>query len=79
MLSRHQYNEKLLVKRQVSIEIEIPVRELHNLLVAPLEHGGLPQSRDEDGIISVGDTTLRQIIKKDLPQLRRMSLRHKQM
>jgi hypothetical protein len=40
------YNEKLLVKKQVSIEIEIPVRELHNLLVAPLEHGGLPKSRD---------------------------------
>jgi hypothetical protein len=59
-------NETLLVKKQGSIEkqrvpkllIEITVRELHNLLVAPLEHGGLPQSRDEDGIIIVGDTTL---------------------
>jgi hypothetical protein len=81
------FNETILVKEPGSIEkrrvpkllLEIPVRELHNLLVAPLEQGGLPQCRDDDGKILVGDTTLRQIIKKDLPQLRRMSLRHKQM
>jgi hypothetical protein len=66
------YNETLLVKKQGSIKkhhvpkllLEVPIRELHNLLVASLEHGGLLQSRDEDGIIIVGDTTLRQIIKK---------------
>jgi hypothetical protein len=81
------YNETILVKEPGSNEkrrvpkllLEVPVRELHNLLVAPLDQGGLSQSRDADGKIIVSDTTLRRIIKKDLPQLRRMSLRHKQM
>ena len=81
------YNETILVNNPVSNEkqrvpkllLEIPVRELHNLLVAPLAQGGLSQSRDTDGKIVVSDTTLRRIIKRDLPQLRRMSMRHKQM
>jgi hypothetical protein len=78
-------NETLLVKERGSIEkrrvpkllLKIPVCEpLHNLLVAPLlEQGGLPLSRDDDGVTLVGNTTIRQ---KDLPQLHRMSLRHKQ-
>jgi hypothetical protein len=71
------YNETLLVKRPGSGEkhrvpkllLEIPVRELHNLLVAPIDQGGLSQSRDSEGKIVVSDTTLRRIIRKDLPQL----------
>jgi hypothetical protein len=81
------YNQRLQVKEQGSIKktqepkllLEIPVCELHNLLVAPLEQGGLPQTRDEDGIILVGNTTLEHVMKKDLPQLHHMSLRHKKM
>jgi len=50
------YSKTLLVKRPGSIEkqrvpkllLEIPVRELHNLLVAPIDQGGLAQSRDEE-------------------------------
>jgi hypothetical protein len=81
------YNETILVKEPGSSEkcrvpkllLEIPVPELHNLPVAPLHQGGLSQSRDDDGKIIVSNTTLRRIIKRDLPQLRRMSMRHKQM
>jgi hypothetical protein len=69
------YNETILVKEPGSNEkrrmpkllLEIPVRELHNLLVAPLDQGGLSQSRDADVKIIVSHTTLRRIIKKDLP------------
>jgi hypothetical protein len=71
------YNKTLLVKRPGSGEkhrvskllLEIPVRELHNLLVAPIDQGGLSQSRDSEGKILVSDTSLRRIIRKDLPQL----------
>ena len=81
------YSETLQVKRPGSSEkhrvpkllLEIPVRELHNLLVAPTYQGGLAQSRDEENKILCSDTTLRRIIRRDLPELRRMSLRHKQM
>jgi hypothetical protein len=81
------YNETIRVKEPGSAKkmtrakalLEISVQELHNLLVAPVDLGGFPQSRDADGKILVSDTTLRQIIKRDLPQLHRMSLRHKQM
>jgi hypothetical protein len=38
--------------------LEIAVRELHSLLVAPLDQGGLPQSRDADEKIAVSDTSL---------------------
>jgi hypothetical protein len=80
-------NETILAKEPGSNEkrrvpkllLEVPVRELHNLLVAPLDQGGLSQSRDADGKIIVSDTTLRRIMKKDLPHLCHMSLRHKQM
>ena len=81
------YSETLLVKGPGSSEkhrvpkllLEIPVRELHNLLLAPTDQGGLAQSRDEENKILCSDTTLRRIIRRDLPELRRMSLRHKQM
>jgi hypothetical protein len=78
------HNETILVKepgsnkkrRVPKLLLEVPVRELHNLLVAPPDQVGLSQSRAAAGKIIVSDTTLRRIAKKDLPQLRRMSLRH---
>jgi hypothetical protein len=81
------YNETILVtdpetseKCRVSkLLIEIPIRELHCNLVEACEKGGLLESRDDKGRIIVSDTTLRKIIKEDLPQLRRMSSRHKLM
>jgi hypothetical protein len=84
------YNETILVKEPASrskkcqvpkLLLEIPVCELHNLLVAPLHQGGLLQSRDGNGKSIVSNTTLRRIIKRDLPQLHRMStsMRNKQM
>ena len=72
------FNDTLLVKipgstlpkrRIGKLLLEIPVRDLHNHLVSPLEEGGLPQSRNEDGIVMVSDTALRRIIKEDIPQL----------
>jgi hypothetical protein len=81
------YNETLLIKDPVTSEksrvakllLEIPVRELHNNLLAPVQEGGLAESRDSAGAILISDTNLRIIIKESLPQLRRMSNRHKQM
>jgi hypothetical protein len=81
------YNETLLIKdpetsvkkRVAKLLLEIPVRELHNNLVAPVAEGGLAESRDATGAIIISDTNLRVLIKESLPQLRRMSSRHKQM
>lgn len=81
------YNETLLIKDPVSSEkrrvakllLEIPVRELHCHLVAPVQEGGLAESRDLAGSIIISDSNLRIIIKESIPQLRRMSSRHKQM
>jgi hypothetical protein len=81
------YNETILVTTPENSEkirvpkllIEIPIRELHCNLVEAPEKGGLLESRDAAGNIIVSDTTLRKIIKEDLPQLRRMSNRHKLM
>jgi hypothetical protein len=80
-------NETILAKQPGSnkkhrvpkLLLEIPVRELHNPLVAPLDQGGLPQCRDANGNVIVSDTSLQQIIKKDVPQLRRMCVQFKQM
>ena len=81
------YNETLLINdpetskknRVAKLLLEIPVRELHNNLVAPVEEGGLAESRDATGSIIISDTNLRVLIKESLPQLRRMMSRHKQM
>ena len=59
-----------LPKRRIGkLLLEIPVRDLHNHLVSPLEEGGLPQARNKDGIVMVSNTALRRIIKEDIPQL----------
>jgi hypothetical protein len=80
------YNETLLIKdpgtsekrRVAKLLLEIPVRELHCNLVAPVQEGGLAESRDLAGSIIISDSNLRIIIKESIPQLRRMSSRHKQ-
>jgi hypothetical protein len=59
--------------------LEIPVRDLHNHLVSRVEEGGLPQARNQNGDIVISDTALRRIIKSDIPQLRRLTERYKQM
>jgi hypothetical protein len=58
--------------------LEIPVRELHNEMVAA--DTGLADARDQNtGKVCISNTTLRRIIKQDLPHLRRMTLWHKLM
>jgi hypothetical protein len=59
--------------------LEIPVWELHNNLVAPVEEGGLAESQESTGAIIISDTNSRVLIKESMPQLQRMSSRHKQM
>jgi hypothetical protein len=58
--------------------LNIPVRELHNKMVSDVIDGGLANTRNSNGTVTVSDTTLRRIIKQDIPQLRRASSRHKQ-
>jgi hypothetical protein len=59
--------------------LDISVRELHNKMVSDVIDGGLANARNLNGKVTVSDTTLRRIIKQDIPQLRRASSRHKQM
>lgn len=59
--------------------LEIPLRELHSLMVSSLEDGGLPEVRDADNKIIVSDTMLRCIIKEEIPELQKATDRHKQM
>ena len=71
------YNETLLIKDPVTSEkrrvakllLEIPVWELHNNLVAPVQEGGLAESQDSTGSIIISDMNLQIIIKESLPQL----------
>jgi hypothetical protein len=75
ILVKNLLNEKTRVGKLL---LEIPVRELHNQLVA--DDTGLAEARQQiTGKVLVSDTTLRRIIKADLPHLRRMTLRHKLM
>jgi hypothetical protein len=75
-------NETILVKapgstqkrRVTKLLLEIPVRELHNKMLSELA-----ETRDTAGKALVSDTSLRRIIKQNIPNLRRISLRHKEM
>jgi hypothetical protein len=76
-------NETILVtapgstqKRRVTkLLLEIPVRELHNKMLSELA-----ETRDTGtGKALVSDTSLRRIIKEYIPNLRRISTRHKEM
>jgi hypothetical protein len=77
-------NDSLLIKlpgmteksRVGKLLLECSVRDLHNRMVA---EDGLKEARDSQGEILISDTTLRKIIKEKLPQLRRLTAKHKQM
>jgi hypothetical protein len=58
---------------------EIPIREMHNDLVRSVEDGGLECALDTDGKPTISDSQFRKLLKEVLPQLRKASLRHKQM
>jgi hypothetical protein len=75
ILVKTSENEKTRVGKLL---LEIPVRELHNQMVEA--DTGLLDARDPTtGKVLVSNTSLRSIIKADLPHLRRMTLRHKLM
>lgn len=59
--------------------LEIPIRELHNMMICTQEEGGLPEARDVNNKVIISDTMLRNILRSDLPQLRKITDRHKQM
>ena len=77
-------NDSLLIKlpgmavksRVGKLLLEIPIRELHNQMVA---EDGLNEAQNSAGQALISDTTLRKIIKEQLPQLRRLTAKHKQM
>ena len=77
-------NDSLLIKlpgvaaksRVGKLLLEIPAPELHNQMVA---EDGLKEARDSEGRALISDTALRKIIKEQLPQLRRLTAKHKQM
>jgi hypothetical protein len=58
---------------------EIPIREMHNDLCKTEEDGGLKCALDAEGKPTIGDSRFRILLKEVLPQLRKASLRHKQM
>jgi hypothetical protein len=82
-------NDMLLIKSTVAgvpqkmrvgkLLCEFLIRELHNSMVGPVEEGGLEDARNSEGKVIISNTTLRTIIKEDLPQLRRSTERYKQM
>ena len=58
---------------------EVSMRELHNDMVESVEDGGLECALDSDGKSRIGDSSLRKILKKEIPELRKANERHKQM
>mgnify|MGYP000040289675 CR=1 FL=1 len=78
-------NDTILVKleghdekqRVGKLLLEISVRELHCLMVAKAEVGGLAVARDDSERIIISDSMLRKIIKKDMPQVKKATDRHK--
>jgi hypothetical protein len=70
------HEEKQWVGKQL---LEIPVCELHCLMVAKAEVGGLAVARDDSNRIIISNTMLRKIIKKDMPQVKKATDWHKQM
>ena len=63
-------------ERVPKLLLQIPVRELHNDLLKPVEEGGLAEARDDDGRALISDTALRSMMPE---QLRRATERHKRM
>jgi hypothetical protein len=66
--------DTLLVKNKVTGEkervgkllLEIPVRELHNDMLLPVNKGGFAGAFDENGSVIISDTTLRKLLPKEL-------------
>jgi hypothetical protein len=81
------FNETLLIKGPGSNQttqvgkllLDIPVRELHNKIVSAVIDGRLANAGNLIEKVTVSNTTLRLIIKRDIPQLHRASFGHKQM
>jgi hypothetical protein len=69
-------NETGKKERVSKLLLEIPFRELHNLLISPVSEGGFAEARDKSGKVVISDTALRYLAP---PQLRKMTARHKQM
>ncbi len=46
--------------------LEIPVRELQNDMLLPVNKGGFAGALDESGAIIISDTTLRKLLPKEL-------------
>jgi hypothetical protein len=63
-------------ERVPKLLLQIPVRELHNNLLKPVEEGGLPEAHDDNGRALISDTALRSMMPE---QLRRATERHKRM
>jgi hypothetical protein len=55
-----------LKERRGKLLLEIPVCELHNDMLQPLNKGGFAGIRDADGNIIISDTTLRKLLPKEL-------------
>jgi hypothetical protein len=66
LLKLGSHDEK---QRVGKLLLEIPVCELHYLMVAKAEVGGLAVARDDSDRIIISDSMLRKIIKKDMPQV----------
>ena len=49
--------------------LHVSVRELHNSLVSDPNNGGLKEARDEDGKITISDSTLRSLLSPKLKQM----------
>ncbi len=46
--------------------LEVPVRELHNDMLLPINEGCFTGVRDTDGKIIISDTMLRKLLPKEL-------------
>ena len=76
-------NDTLIVRNPITnikervgkLLLEIPVRELHNDLIEPIERGGLAEAW-KDGKVIISDISLRRLLPKEL---RPATERHKQM
>jgi hypothetical protein len=55
-----------LKERRGKLLLEIPVRELHNDMLLPINKGGFSGVRDDDGKVIISDTTLRKLLPKEL-------------
>ena len=54
--------------------LEVPVRELHNSMIAPVDEGGLACVRNEANEVTVGDSSLRSCLLYTSPSPRDATL-----